>query len=99
MKTKIYSLDEYSINNASVAAYFSEINCNCSDPKRKRMSRLIKIAFKNELTQRQRDCITLYYTKNKKVTEIAEIMSIKPTTVYKHLHSAIRALKKVVPYL
>ncbi len=97
MKRRIYSFDEFSDSSFSLSAYFSDKRS--SDPKRQRMKKLLNIAVKNELTERQRKCITMYYKNNMKVAEIAKMLSITPSTVYKHISAGIKALKKVVLYL
>ncbi len=67
--------------------------------RRKRMESLLKRAVKYELTERQKNCITYYYFERRTVEEIAQLMGIKPTTVYKHLKAARHALKKCIIYL
>ena len=90
-------MDDIQTTNASLAVYLSENTPK--DPKRARMSKILKIAFKNELTKRQQECIFMYYVKKKKVPEIAKILSISPSTVYKHISTGIHTLKKVAVYL
>lgn len=97
MRIKKYSFDEYTTNNASIALYLSAQETD--DPKRNRMMKILKTALQNELTQRQRECINMYYMENRKVKEISDIMSIKPSTVYKHLKTGLNALKKASLYL
>ncbi len=70
-----------------------------SDPRVQRMKKIVRIALKNELTQRQHDCISMRYLENLSVREIALRMGIQPTTVYKHLKKAVRTLQKCSQYL
>lgn len=95
MKNPILSLDTQIEEQISVKQYYSEGETDLH----KRMKRLIGIAFRKELTQRQKECIRMYYYENKKVSEIAEYTGIRPTTVYKHLKSGRDALKKCTAYL
>ena len=74
-------------------------NDNTENPKIKRMKHIVKVAIENELTDRQKDCITMKYFENMKVKDIAVRMDIKPTTVYKHLKTAMRVFKKCAMYL
>ncbi len=67
--------------------------------RRKQMEKILKIAIRNDLTKRQRTCIELYYHKNMKVSDIAEQLKIRPTTVYKHLKMARRVLQRAAEYL
>ena len=72
---------------------------NAENPKIKRMKQIVKIAIETELTDRQKECIKMKYFENMKVKDIAVIMEIKPTTVYKHLKTAMKAFKKCALYL
>lgn len=95
MRKKILSLDSQIIDKISTAAYSDQ----GEDKRRKRMKRLISTAIQNELTDRQQQCLKLFYYDDLSVTEISSIIGIKPTTVYKHLKKARLALKKCAPYL
>lgn len=97
MRTKIYRLGEKEISDASFSLFINSEPQK--DAKYARMQKIMKIAIQQELTDRQRECITLYYIKGKKVCEIADMLAIKPTTVYKHLRTGIASLKKTSAYL
>lgn len=97
MRTRIYRLGEKELSDASLAVFLSSEPQK--DPKHARMQKILKTAIKQELTARQRECIDLYYIQRKKVCEISDMLSIKPTTVYKHLRTGIAALKKTAAYL
>ena len=64
-----------------------------------RMERLLKVAMRQELTDRQKVCVRLYYLEGRSVAAIAQQLQIRPTTVYKHLKKARQALTRCVPYL
>lgn len=70
-----------------------------SNPKIERMKKIVHIAVSSELTDRQRDCLTMRFFDKKSVKEIAEVLGIRPTTVYKHLRKAIQTLKECAKYL
>jgi len=74
-------------------------NDDSENPKIKRMKQIVRIALENELTDRQKECITMKYFENMKVKDIAVRMDIKPTTVYKHLKTAMRIFRKCAMYL
>lgn len=95
MRRKILSLDSQIINEVSASIYLNQ----GEDPRHKRMKKLLSAAIKNELTERQRECLLMFYYDNLPVDEISGIIGIKPTTVYKHLKKARLALKKCTPYL
>ena len=64
---------------------------------RNRMKKIIHICMEDELTGRQKDCLTMRVYQNMSVEDIAAKLGIRPTTVYKHITKA--ALKKCVKYL
>ena len=67
--------------------------------KRRRMEKIISTAIEHELTKRQKDCLHYYYFVGMRVEDIAQMMGLRPTTVYKHLRLAKKALKKCAVYL
>ena len=97
MSRNIYRLGEKEISYASLAAFLQ--GKPQKDPVQARMQKILRIALRQELTDRQRDCITLHYIKSKNVKEIAAILSIRPATVYKHLSKGLASLKKAAVYL
>lgn len=96
MITKILSFDEQLDKDVSYLDYITE--GAQKGEKRKRMEQLLKKAVQYELTDRQKDCITYYYYRGMRVDEISKLMGIRPTTVYKHLKAARKALKKCAVY-
>lgn len=64
-----------------------------------RMKKLIAISIDTELTDRQKDCLTMRVYQGISVEDIAAELGIRPTTVYKHIKKAKEALKKCVKYL
>lgn len=66
---------------------------------RNRMKKLIHICMEDELTDRQKDCLTMRVYQKMSVEDIAAELGIRPTTVYKHIKKAKEALKKCEKYL
>lgn len=94
-RTKILSLDMGLIKSLSAPSGSTDE----PNPKIERMKKIVRIAMETELTQRQRDCINMRFFEGKKVEEIADILCVRPTTVYKHLKLALRKLKECGKYL
>lgn len=71
-----------------------------SDNKKdlKKMSAAVHFALENELTDRQKTCIDLYYFKNYKIPDIAKMLDINKSTVSRHLAKGRFAIKKTVEY-
>ena len=63
-----------------------------------KMKHILSVALKNELTERQRECLELYYYKNMKMYEIASLLSLSPSTVTRHIKAAEKKLKSVAKY-
>ena len=66
---------------------------------RNRMKKLIHICMEDELTDRQKDYLTMRVYQKMSVEDIAAELGIRPTTVYKHIKKAKEALKKCRKYL
>ena len=84
-------MDYYSFVSAQQGKSNNEI--------RDRMKKLIAVAIDMELTDRQKDCLTMRVYQGISVEDIAAELGIRPTTVYKHIKKAKAALKKCVKYL
>lgn len=70
--------------------------------KRLRNSKLtraaLKVAIRQELTGRQRECIELYFMERLTMDEIGKRLGIGKSTVYKHLHTAKARIRRVLAY-
>lgn len=66
--------------------------------ERERMKQILTRAIRHELTDRQRDCITMYYLEGKKMKDIAQELHLSKSTVTRHIQSATRKLQKVASY-
>ncbi len=100
MRNRYRLIGEAEEKQLSLAAYFSEINDNTDNvSKRERMKKLIGTAIKNELTQRQRDCICMRYYQGMRAEEIAYHMSISKASVYKHIRKGLAAIRRCTVYL
>ncbi|MBQ3264779.1 MAG: sigma-70 family RNA polymerase sigma factor [Ruminococcus sp.] len=84
--------------NSDLIAYSLYLHGSDNRPERERMKRILTRAIKHELTQRQRDCVTMYYLEGMKMKEIADAMNLSKSTVTRHIQSATRKLRKVASY-
>ena len=89
------SITEKNTNRVSFEKYNSSGTNESSIDK---MKHILCLALQCELTQRQRECLELHYYKNMKKCEIAEVLSITPSTVTRHIKAAERKLKSVAKY-
>lgn len=63
-----------------------------------RIVRMLTKAVEGELTERQRDCVHLYYYEGKNVSQIAHQLQIGVPTASKHLKKARQRLSGVLRY-
>lgn len=66
--------------------------------ERERMKRILIRAIRHELTDRQRDCITMYYLEGIKMKEIAKKLGLTNSTVSRHISVATRKLRRIATY-
>ena len=66
--------------------------------ERERMKKILLRAIRHELTDRQRDCLTMYYLEGIKMKDIAVMLNLSKSTVSRHIGSATRKLRKIASY-
>jgi RNA polymerase sigma factor (sigma-70 family) len=94
-------LDNDELDKLSYECLFSYQNQE--DPKkqlhrasaRKEILNLVFEIIESELTQRQRDCIKLYFLQEKTQAEVAEILGISRRVVSQHIYGIRRDGKRV----
>lgn len=78
--------DYYCTNNSSVS---------CG---REKMKKIIQKAIREELTEKQRVCMTRYYLESKTIRVIASEMSLSPSTVCRHIQNARKKIRHIADY-
>ena len=61
-------------------------------------ARLLRLAIQNELTERQRACLTLYYIEGHTMQEIAELLGTTRGNVSKRIKNAVERLRRALRY-
>ena len=61
-------------------------------------ARLLRIAIQNELTDRQRACLTLYYMEGNTMQEIAARLGTTRGNVSKRIKKAVERLRRALRY-
>lgn len=84
--------------NCDMIAYSLYQQGSSNRLERERMKQILIRAIKHELTDRQRDCVTMYYLEGMKMKDIAQAMHLSRSTVTRHIQSATRKLRKVASY-
>jgi len=78
--------------------YYSFVSAQRGESNNKiknRMKKLIAISIDTELTDRQKDCLTMRVYQGLSAEDIAAELGIRPTTVYKHIKKSKRSTQKV----
>lgn len=65
---------------------------------RVRMKKILQKAIKEELTDKQRICMTRYYLENKTIRVIAEELGLSPSTVCRHIQNARKKIRHIADY-
>ncbi len=91
---RVYLSDD----NSDLIAFSLYQHGSSNRPERERMKKILARAIRHELTDRQRDCITMYYLEGIKMKDIAVMLHLSKSTVSRHIKSATRKLQKVASY-
>lgn len=62
------------------------------------MKRILGRAIRHELTDRQRECLTMYYLEGIKMKDIAEKLALSKSTVSRHISTATHKLRHIASY-
>ena len=95
MKHERIHLDD---RNTPLISYYLSQHGSDNRPERERTKRVLLRAIRHELTDRQRDCLTMYYLEGMKMRDIARSLSLSTSTVSRHISYAKRKLRKVASY-
>lgn len=93
-----YMRTPLSDDNSDLIAYSLSRFGSDNRPERERMRKILIRAIRHELTDRQRDCMTMYYLEGMKMKDIAVALNLSKSTVTRHIQSATRKLRKVASY-
>jgi RNA polymerase sigma factor (sigma-70 family) len=69
-----------------------------SDEEQKKILELLQKIVKNELTNRQRLCLNLYFSNMLNTVQISYRLGIYPSTVCRHLSKAKKRIQKLMRY-
>ena len=63
-----------------------------------KMKKILQKAMREELTEKQRVCMTRYYLESKTIRVIATEMSLSPSTVCRHIQNARKKIRHIADY-
>ena len=84
--------------NKDFIVYSRYLSYGANEKERNKMKSIMLKAVENDLTHRQRECITMYYFNNMKMREIAAVLSLTTPTVSRHIHAGVKKLQNVARY-
>ena len=84
-------------NTPLISYYLSQGGAD-NRPERERMRRILTRAIRYELTDRQRQCLTMYYLHGMKMRDIARELCLSESTVSRHIAAAQKKLRRVASY-
>ena len=67
-------------------------------PELERMKRILLRAIRHELTERQRQCVLMYFLERMKMKDIARSLCLSTSTVSRHISTAVQKLRRVAAY-
>lgn len=91
---KVYFNDK----NSDIIAYNMSRAKESNDKDIVKMKKIMRKAICEELTYRQRECLTMYYFENKKMKDIAKMLGLSPSTVTRHIKAAKKRLINIAKY-
>ena len=77
---------------------FKMLSCSSNSSKYYSVMEIMKKIIKNDLTKRQKECLTMYYNKNLNIVKISKILGICPSTVWRHIKISKQKIKKIIKY-
>lgn len=84
--------------STELISYYLRERGSDNRPERERMKRILARAIRYELTDRQRECLTMYYLEGMLMKDIARSLCLSPSTVTRHIAAATHKLRRVAGY-
>lgn len=96
MRNKYLSLNNFTESLIGISNYQKDMFSKDSDYKK--MLEVLVRAIDGELTERQKECVVLYYGRQLKLKEISLELNISESTVSRHLKKSRKRLAQVLKY-
>ena len=80
---------------------FEKFKYSQNEDNTKEYNRILKIlreVIKNELTNKQKTCLNMYYKDKLNTIKISKILGVYPSTVWRHIRRSERKIKKIIQY-
>ncbi len=96
MPRNFVNADDHVFEQAAYLAYMSSGETNISE--KAKMRNILNKAIQKELTDNQRICLVEYYVSGMKMKDIAQMLSLNPSTVSRHIRKACEKLRHIASY-
>lgn len=63
------------------------------------LKKILKCAIKNELTEKQKNILQLYYYDEYNMEQIAQKYSVNKSTICRHIHNAMKKIEYSMKYV
>lgn len=97
MRIKSLSMDSFTESMASIH-YYNSLDDGDEDDNYKKMVCSLKSIVEGELTEKQKQCVFLYYGEMMKMKDIADEMGICTSSVSRHIKRARNRIEKMMRY-
>lgn len=97
MSRKIVSLGQYEDNLFSLDRFY-ENNLKMNNEQKSSAENAVIMAIDEELTDKQRNVLLLYYFEGKSIIEIAKMLGVNKSSVSRLLSRAKMRIEKVLKY-
>lgn len=98
MATKLLSFDLMEAFLGTEADASPLARDDTQDTEYRRILQVLPHIIAGELTQRQQECVRLYYFEGMKMYEIADLLGIQTPAVSRHLKKARRRIEQILQY-
>lgn len=95
------SMNNNQFLNAIKAMSINPFECEIEKTNTEKLQKLCKICAKiieNELTDKQRECVKMYFYDNLNTVEIASILNINNSTVCRNIQRGKKRIEKILKY-
>ncbi len=96
MPRNVMPAEDFVYDRVSYLAYTSAGGTNKDE--RSKMKTILKKALLTELTEIQRFCLVEHYIHQRKMKDIAQELSLHPSTVTRHIRRAKEKLRHIAGY-
>lgn len=94
----ISKFDKFADNIFSVKLFETTLSTDNSERYKRNIHTLENI-INNELTEKQKNCLIMYYKHNMNTIEISKKLNIYPSTAWRHITKAKNKINTILKYL